>query len=208
MARRCGRYPLRRSRRLAGLGPGTDSGQEQSNWQREFTNGIQNAGAIEPSVAITVYSEQSGSGEQHLTDVLRLSSVGCQRRSDGTSSALRVGSPNFRLHSGSSSSSSACHGTVHVPPDDGPSTSSSSGSSSSTAAVSSSEDRASGSQGARGRRGVTGVHRRPGHSSLLRSYTEHLGAVPVQGESFCRCPQQGQSRDLHCSCGEEDQCKS
>ena len=69
------------------------------------------------------------------------------------------------------------------------------------------DDRAPGSHGERGRRGTAMVHRRPGHSSLLRSYTEHLGAVPVQGESFCHCPQQGQSRDLHCTCGEEDQCK-
>ena len=56
----------------------------------------------------------------------------------------------------------------------------------------------------RGRRGVGAQRARQEQGSLLRSYTEQLRSTPVQGESFCRCPQQGQSRDLHCVCGEDD----
>ena len=56
----------------------------------------------------------------------------------------------------------------------------------------------------RGRRGVGAQRARQEQGSLLRSYTEQLRSSPVQGESFCRCPQQGQSRDLHCVCGEDD----
>jgi len=56
----------------------------------------------------------------------------------------------------------------------------------------------------RGRRGVGAQRARQEQGTLLRSYTEQLRSTPVQGESFCRCPQQGQSRDLHCVCGEDD----
>jgi len=83
----------------------------------------------------------------------------------------------------------------------GPSTSAASAERSSVATVS------VGSPGglrSRGRRGVGAQRARQEQGSLLRSYTEQLRASPVQGESFCRCPQQGQSRDLHCVCGEDD----
>ena len=56
----------------------------------------------------------------------------------------------------------------------------------------------------RGRRGVGAQRARQEQGTLVRSYTEQLRSTPVQGESFCRCPQQGQSRDLHCVCGEDD----
>ena len=56
----------------------------------------------------------------------------------------------------------------------------------------------------RGRRGVGAQRVRHEQGTLLRTYTEQLRSSPVQGESFCRCPQQGQSRDLHCVCGEDD----
>ena len=50
---------------------------------------------------------------------------------------------------------------------------------------------------------VTRAQQRARPQGLIQSFSEHLGA-PVQGESFCQCPKKRQSKDLHCTCGEED----
>lgn len=45
--------------------------------------------------------------------------------------------------------------------------------------------------------------RRPAHE-FIRTFPDHTGAVPTQGESFCCCPKKAQTKDLQCPCGEED----
>jgi len=200
MPRRVGRLPVRRSRRIAGLDVCAESTPEQPSSE---SASLQHSNALGQSESATSRAEHILLSDRSLSDVPRSSSV-CSRFSEqtldeGTSHAtLRSGLPSSRYRSSCAYSSNRG--------DESQTTSSAT--CTSGVVSSSSGDRSASSVGARGRRGVTGVHRRPGHSSLLRSYTEHLGAVPVQGESFCRCPQQGQSRDLHCECGEEDQCNT
>lgn len=48
-----------------------------------------------------------------------------------------------------------------------------------------------------------GDQRRPAHE-FFQTIPNHLGVVPTQGESFCCCPKKAQTKDLQCSCGEED----
>lgn len=105
--------------------------------------------------------------------------------------------------SGRHSSSSTASPARGAPadPDPGPSSSAASPERSSVATLS---VRSPGGLRSRGRRGVGAQRARHEQGSLLRSYAEQLRSTPVQGESFCRCPQQGQSRDLHCMCGEDD----
>jgi len=57
----------------------------------------------------------------------------------------------------------------------------------------------------RGRRGVgTQRARHEQGSTLLMSFSAQFRSPAVQAESFCHCPRQEQSRDLHCVCGEDD----
>ena len=151
----------------------------------------------------------SSAGDRHMGETADRSDAAAARRTaaDGRPSpARRSSDPTPGETSGSAGTSSGRHSagsTAAVDPVPGPS------SGRSTAASPSA--RSPGGLRSRGRRGV-GAQRARRHeqgssllrSSLLRSYTEQLRTAPVQGESFCRCPQQGQSRDLHCVCGEDD----
>jgi len=120
------------------------------------------------------------------------------------SRARRFSDPTFGetlpagTSSGRHSSSSTASPVRGAPADPDP------GPSSSAATPERSSVRSLGGLRSRGRRGVGAQRARHEQGSLLRSYAEQLRSTPVQGESFCRCPQQGQSRDLHCMCGEDD----
>jgi len=174
--------PTRRSRRLAGLHPLTD-------------------------VSLTLSSADDGlsgqmadSNDDVMPENGRPSPV--RRFSDPTfGETLPLGSSAGR-HSASSSTSPTR--SVVADPVAGPS-SSSAASAAERSNVTALSVGSPGGLRSRGRRGVgaqRGRHLEQG--TLLRSYTEQLRSTPVQGESYCRCPQQGQSRDLHCACGEDD----
>jgi hypothetical protein len=199
--------PIRRSRRLAGLNPSAeaaprmgpqgprsdtdavvpDGRRASRNCRRPHVDVVQQVDteparmsvAVRPSPSRRFSDPTGGEGASVTLSIARHSS-------SSTTSPARNAS---RVTADLPSTSSAAVGAEPILAD---------------LAASSTEGSATGGHRSRGRRGVTGVHRRPGHGNLFH-YTEQLGAVPVQGESFCRCPQQGQSRDLNCTCGEEDQ---
>lgn len=53
-------------------------------------------------------------------------------------------------------------------------------------------------------RELAGHHRQPAFG-IMQTFSEHISGIPVQGESFCSCSKDLRSKDLQCSCGEEDQ---
>jgi len=167
----------RRSRRLAGLAPLATLSTVGDELNREMADGRDDAVLVR------------------------------ETRVDGRPSPVRRFSdptfgetlPSAGRHSASSTTSPARSAAADAVA--GPSSSAASADRSSVATLS------VGSPGglrSRGRRGVGTQRVRHEQGTLLRSYTEQLRSSPVQAESFCRCPQQGQSRDLHCICGEDD----
>jgi len=168
--------PTRRSRRLAGLNPLSSAGDGHM-----------------------------GEMEDGSEDVVRRMTV------DGRPSpARRFSDPTFGENlpaAGASSgrqSASSTASPAHGEPVEPVAGASSSAAGSDRSSVATLSVRSPGGLRSRGRRGVGAQRARQEQGSLLRSYAEQLRSTPVQGESFCRCPQQGQSRDLHCVCGEDD----
>jgi len=168
--------PTRRSRRLALLPPQSSAGDGLS---REMAD---RSDAIIPEISVV---------DGRPSPVRRFSDPTFGETIPAGSSAVR---------NSASSTTSPVRSTAGDPAA-GPSLSASSAERSSVATSVGSP----GGLRSRGRRGVGAQRARQEQGTLLRTYTEGLRLAPVQGESFCRCPQQGQSRDLHCVCGEDDQ---
>lgn len=184
--------PTRRSRRLAGLAPMAVSSSTRSSAGdgliRQMGDGNDDVVRRIPPV------------HGRPSPVRRFSDPAIRETLPAAAAAASA------RQSASSAASPTRNATVDVV--SGPSSSSSSSLAAAVTERSSVATRMSvGSPGGsrRGRRGVVGTQRgRQEQGGLLRSYTEQLSSSPVQGESFCRCPQQGPSRDLQCVCGEDD----
>jgi len=170
--------PTRRSRRLAGLDPLSSAGDGRMG---DMANGSEDA--VRQTTAVGGRPSPA------------------RRFSDPTLGETLPGSEASASRHSASSTGSPVRGALDDPV---PGPSSSSAGSPERSSVATLSVRSPGGLRSRGRRGVGAQRTRHEQGSLLRSYAEQLRSMPVQGESFCRCPQQGQSRDLHCVCGEDD----